>query len=127
MPNVSTTFVFPIVHQRYVHCNTECVRTVNVYRHVTKWNVPQGAVNVSKVCAKSNAVVELLVRMQFMSLLKIRTTLTPATFLVLTLEQEYRKFLLLVRYQMNTIALTVSLRKKCPYSEFFWSVFSPNA
>ena len=84
MPNVSTTFVFPIVYQSYVHCNTECARTENVYRHVMKWNVRQGAANVFKVCAKSNAVVELLVRMQFISLLKIHTTLTHATFLVLT-------------------------------------------
>ena len=27
----------------------------------------------------------------------------------------------------KTYEVTVILRKKCPYSEFFWSVFSPNA
>ena len=31
---------------------------------------------------------------------------------------------LLSKYQQNDEDSTLSLREKCPYSEFFWSVFS---
>ena len=93
MLNVSMENVFQTVTNTNVLRNMANVSKEYVYQHVINTNARLVVVNVSKVFARRNAVVELLVQMQFTLELKIHTMLTIALPLVLIWEKEYSKFL----------------------------------